>query len=60
MPDISMCQNEGCPLRDTCWRFLAPPNGERQTYGGFAPEIADDGSASCEYHWPVDSKTETK
>jgi hypothetical protein len=26
MPDISMCNNQDCPKKETCYRFIAKPN----------------------------------
>lgn len=34
MPDISLCTNTTCPLRDGCLRFTATPS-ERQSYTKF-------------------------
>lgn len=38
MPDISMCLNEECPLKDRCYRFTATPNEDWQSYAEFAPD----------------------
>ena len=32
MPDISMCPEVGCSRRSTCYRYMAIPNGRRQSY----------------------------
>jgi len=40
MPDISMCQNETCPLRDKCFRFMATPS-RYQSYSMFEWEHLD-------------------
>lgn len=32
MPDISMCKNEVCPNKNTCFRYRAKPNPYRQSY----------------------------
>jgi len=32
MPDITMCTNESCELRNECFRFRAEPNEYRQSY----------------------------
>lgn len=45
MPDISMCKNEKCPLRQDCYRFTAKPN-EHQSYAEFD-------EANCEYFIPI-------
>ena len=35
MPDISMCQNQTCPVKEECYRFMATPNPYRQSYAAF-------------------------
>jgi len=35
MSDISMCKNEECPLKKTCYRYVAIPNDYWQAYGQF-------------------------
>ena len=37
MADISMCANQTCPLKETCYRFNATPS-ERQSYSDFKPD----------------------
>lgn len=46
MPDITMCQNVDCKLKDHCFRFYAIPNPEWQAYTRYEPN--EDGK-SCEY-----------
>ncbi len=41
MPDISMCLDDECPSRLTCWRFMATPSEYRQSYL-LAPRVAGD------------------
>lgn len=53
MPDISMCSNKNCPLKDKCYRFTAKPN-ERQAYSDFP------GGEDCEYYWPDYSANDWK
>ncbi len=43
MPDISMCKNFQCPLKDNCYRYVAKPSFH-QTYTYF--EYKD----GCDYH----------
>ena len=50
MPDISMCTNNTCPKKMTCYRFRATPNEFRQSYAGFKPD--EDGE--CEYYDHID------
>lgn len=49
MPDISMCTGEGCPRKETCYRFTAKPSELRQSYFMKAPIKEDN---TCEYYWP--------
>lgn len=39
MPDISMCANCECPFRKICYRYLAEPTEDYQSYADFKPEI---------------------
>lgn len=32
MADISMCEGNGCPLKDHCYRYTAPKNEHYQAY----------------------------
>lgn len=38
MPDIAMCLNEECPLKETCYRFTATPSEYWQSYMDFKYE----------------------
>jgi len=46
MPDVSMCMNEECPLKEKCYRFTATPNERIQSYGMFEP----DKEGKCDYY----------
>lgn len=35
MPDISMCKNESCSIKEKCYRFMAAPNPMWQSYSIF-------------------------
>lgn len=48
MPDISMCKNNECPLKETCYRFKATPSCH-QAYADFNYK---DG---CDYYWEIES-----
>ena len=52
MPDISMCVNKECTLKETCYRFTAKPSEFRQSYGSFKPE--EDGT--CRGYWKTDKE----
>jgi len=49
MPDISMCRNIFCPLKDSCYRYLAEP-GFFQSYASFKP----DEKGNCDFYWPIE------
>ena len=49
MPDITMCQNKECPLKDTCYRHEAKPN-EMQP---FFVDMKPDENGECEYYWEI-------
>lgn len=50
MPDISMCMNSKCPLKDTCYRFKAEPDPYVQSYGLFKFYVVE-GATKCDYFW---------
>lgn len=41
MPDITLCTNTDCPVRDKCFRYTAEPSEFMQSYSMFYP-INDD------------------
>jgi hypothetical protein len=49
MPDISMCQQDKCPVKDTCYRYMATPCPYRQSYM-LITEFDDDG---CRHYWKM-------
>lgn len=48
MTDISKCRGEGCPIKESCYRFTAP-NGYWQSYSDFKYE-----DGKCEFYWEVE------
>lgn len=48
--DISMCFGEGCPKKETCYRYRATPNELRQSYGMFEANL---NNGKCDYYWEV-------
>ncbi len=48
MPDISLCQNYSCPLKEKCYRFTAKPSEFRQSYGMFEYE-----DGNCDYFMKI-------
>lgn len=52
MPDISMCTNIKCPLKEDCYRFNAPVNPYRQSYANFNFEKDSKGKTTCQDQIP--------
>lgn len=51
MPDISMCFGGECPLKNSCYRFLAKPeNYEDQTYFS-NPPFDPKKDPICQFYW---------
>lgn len=48
MPDITMCNNNKCPMRENCYRFKAEPS-DYQSYFRQSP----DKDGECEYFWKL-------
>jgi hypothetical protein len=55
MPDITMCTGNGCPKRDSCYRFTVRPSRYAQSYF-VTPPVKPDGG--CKYFWPETEKKE--
>ena len=55
MVDISMCENQKCPLKLTCYRFNAKPSSY-QSYVDFKP----DKDGKCEGYWYRQNKKDGK
>ena len=55
MTDITKCTGEGCPLKETCYRFTAPA----EMYQSFFMDspIKD---GKCEYYWSRNATSNTK
>jgi hypothetical protein len=53
MPDIAMCQNEQCPSRWDCHRYMVLPNAHLQQYTDFQP---DEGQDHCASYWPLSKR----
>ncbi len=41
MVDISMCQNENCPLKTGCYRYMAIHSHYNQSYCDFEPYVLE-------------------
>lgn len=35
MPNITMCRTESCPIKKICYRYVAEPTPEQQSYAIF-------------------------
>jgi len=53
MPDISMCGNKTCPMRLNCYRYMATPNPDWQTYSSFTP-VYNSVKKILECEWFID------
>jgi|LakMenE01Jun11ns_1017448.scaffolds.fasta_scaffold8599210_2 hypothetical protein len=49
MSDISKCMGTNCPLKKTCYRFLAEPSPIRQSYFSMVPYNKETGK--CDHYW---------
>jgi hypothetical protein len=49
MADITKCEGKDCSLKESCYRYTAPPSEYRQTY--FTEPPIKDGK--CEYYLKV-------
>lgn len=52
-PDISMCLNKLCPSRENCYRFMATPTPNWQSYMAFK---CSSRTGKCEYFWSLDKQ----
>jgi len=56
MPDICMCRGETCPIKETCYRYLAVPSKPLQSYYSKIPfDIEND---FCDYYIEITIKIE--
>jgi hypothetical protein len=53
MPDISMCQNKECNMKESCYRYTAKPSEQWQSYSEFVYE-----RDSC--YIPINNKSEPR
>lgn len=49
MPDITMCKDKECPLKNECYRYRAIPSEYRQSYFAESPRKAD----KCYHFWEI-------
>jgi len=48
MPDITMCQDKECPMKNKCYRYTAVPS-MRQSYFAESPREGNE----CKYKWSL-------
>lgn len=53
MTDITMCKGEDCPMKASCYRFLAEEDQENQTFFSKPPFIIEEDEAKCKFHWHI-------
>ena len=51
MADTAMCEGGECPVRENCWRHIAPADRWQSYFG--TPPFTEDG---CDYFWDVNEK----
>lgn len=51
MADIAMCSGNECPIKEDCWRYMAPAS-RWQSYLA-TPPYTEEG---CEYFWDMNEK----
>ncbi|MFZ1806935.1 MAG: hypothetical protein WAU36_06935 [Cyclobacteriaceae bacterium] len=55
MADITMCKGGDCPLKKSCYRFLAEEEKVMdQTYFATPPFLWVEGEVTCKFFWKVD------
>ena len=59
MPDISMCLNSECSLKQNCYRYRAVP-GFNQSYTMFIPVNRLKTGESCDYFYKIETYHQTK
>jgi hypothetical protein len=50
MTDITKCTGEGCPLKESCYRFTAPTGMYQSFFVGVPIK-----NGKCEYYWSQNS-----
>ena len=53
MADITMCQNKKCKGRNKCYRYLAKPDEQWQSY---FVNINSNNENDCRYFIPIDKR----
>jgi len=53
MPDITMCEGQDCPLKESCYRYTATPSEFRQSY--FIDPPYNEEKKECDHYWKNES-----
>lgn len=53
MVDLAMCKNEDCPVKKSCYRYLAKPDSYQSYFTGI--KATEEG---CDVYWKVSSEEE--
>lgn len=53
MADITKCKDSVCPMKNTCYRFMADENDKWQSYFAQSPKNED---GTCSMYWSDGSK----
>ncbi len=53
MPDITLCMNQECPKKESCYRFMAIPD-VLQSYASFP------GGEDCDHFMPIEEGMRVK
>lgn len=48
--DVTKCVGKDCPLKDKCYRHIAPENCYQYYFTGIPGEMVD-GEFKCEHYW---------
>lgn len=56
--DITMCDGKTCPLKENCFRYIATPDKEYQSY--FVDIPYDKKEKDCKYYWGSESNKRKK
>ena len=51
MSDISKCTGKDCKVKESCYRFTAPPSEYWQSY--IMPQVKD---GKCEMYWKTEKQ----
>lgn len=60
MPEVTMCINKKCPLKDKCFRFTATPKPYWQSYADFGYGGLNIDKTDCSMYIDNTIETDTK